>query len=85
MSGYERFALILDSDATPLGQAAMRLVEVGVDVLYAKDPDEAVLLARQESSRLGAILLPTRLDLGPQAALLSRLCRGLDAGSGSQP
>jgi len=83
MPGYERYALILDAETTPLGQAAMRLVELGVDVLYAKDPDEAVLLARQESARLGGVLIPTSLDLGPGAGLLRRLCSGLDAGHGS--
>jgi hypothetical protein len=82
MSGYERFALILDSESLELGQTAMRMLDLGIDVLYAKDPDEAVLLARQESSRLGAVLIPSTLDLGPDAGLLRRLCAGLDAGHG---
>jgi hypothetical protein len=82
VSVYERFTLILDSESTQLGQTAIRMLELGIDVLYAKDPDEAVLLARQESSRLGAVLIPTTLDLGPDAGLLRRLCTGLDAGHG---
>jgi len=82
MSRYERFALIVDTEWTFLGQTAMRMLELGVDVLYSKDPDEAVLLARQETARLGAVLIPTTLDLGPGARLLHQLCSGLDAGHG---
>ena len=55
MSDYERFALILDSESAELGHAALRLLELGIDVLYANDLDEAELLARQESERLGAV------------------------------
>jgi hypothetical protein len=83
MSGYERFALILDSETAELGEAAVRLVELGVDVLYAKHADEAILLARQEASRLGAILVPASLALAAEPGLLRRLCAGLDAGHGS--
>lgn len=55
---YERYALVLDDDAGSLEEIALRLVRIGVDAVYAKDPDEAALLAHQESRRVGALLLP---------------------------
>ena len=78
--GYERFALILDSEQTLLGRTAVRLVELGVDALYAKDVDEAVLLARQESSRLGAVLVPSGLAVEAGAGPLERVWSQLAAG-----
>ena len=78
--GYERFALVLDSEQTLLGQTAMRLVQLGVDTLYAKDVDEAVLLARQESSRVGAVLIPTQLAVESGEKRLSRVWSQLAAG-----
>jgi len=62
-----------------LGQKAMRLLELGIDVLYANDVDEAALLARQESDRLGAVLIPTSFDPGDVAHLLARVCSQLAA------
>ncbi len=81
MSDYERFALILDSASTELGHAALRLLELGIDVLYANDLDEAELLARQESERLGAVLIPATFGLDRVEALLSRVCSRLAAGA----
>jgi hypothetical protein len=44
MLDYERFALILDSASAEPGRAALRLLELGIDVVYANDLDEAELL-----------------------------------------
>jgi PilZ domain len=91
MPRYERFALVLDSEASVLGQAAMRLLELGVDVLYAKDADEAALLAEQEAQRLGAVMAPTSFDAQTFDQLLARVCSKLAAGAralvvvGSEP
>jgi len=79
MSDYERFALILDSASAELGRAALRLLELGIDVLYANDLDEAELLARQESELLGAVLIPATFGLDRVDALLSRVCSQLAA------
>jgi hypothetical protein len=81
MSDYERFALILDSASEELGSTALRLLELGIDVLYANDLDEAELLARQESERLGAVLIPATFGLDRVEALLSRVCSRLAAGA----
>ena len=35
MREYERFALIIDSEASALGSVAVRLLNLGVDLLYA--------------------------------------------------
>ena len=80
MSDYERFALILDSASAELARAALRLIEIGIDVLYANDLDEAELLARQESERLGAVLIPATFGLDRVEALLCRVCSRLAAG-----
>ena len=80
MSDYERFALILDSANAELGRVALRLLELGIDVLYANDLDEAELLARQESERLGALLIPVTFGIERVEALLSRVCSQLAAG-----
>lgn len=79
MPEYERFALVLDSASVELGRASLRLLELGIDVLYANDLDEAELLARQESELLGAVLIPSTLGLDRIDALLSRVCSKLAA------
>ena len=78
---YERYALIVDSDRAELGPAAMRLLDLGIDVVYANDVDEAELLARQESARLGAVLLPFHLLPSRVDELLARVCSQLEAGA----
>lgn len=77
---YERFALILDSQASDLGRAAVRLLELGIDVLYAMDVDEAALLAQQEAERLGAVLTPAHFEPDFIDRLVSRVCIHLAAG-----
>ncbi|MBW2667433.1 MAG: PilZ domain-containing protein [Deltaproteobacteria bacterium] len=77
---YERFALVLDTGDSVLGRAAMQLIELGIDVLYANDVDEAELLARQESGRLGAVLIPEAFDEADINLLLERVCARLEGG-----
>ncbi|MCP5056677.1 MAG: PilZ domain-containing protein [bacterium] len=77
---YESFALIYDSDAGELGQVALTLMQAGIDVLYAADPDEAMLLASQESDRLGALLTPSSLDTSTFDGLIERVCPHLAGG-----
>lgn len=80
MAEYERFALIFDTEEAGLGSAAVRLIELGIDVMYANDLDEAALLAAQESQRLGAVVIPSSVDPTCGEALLSRVCSQIDAG-----
>jgi len=77
---YERFALIYDSPAGQLGQAALGLLDRGIDVLYAADLDEAMLLASQEEDRLGALLVPSSLNAGALAELIHRVAPRLPSG-----
>ena len=77
---YERFALIVDSEAGQLGRAALSLIEAGIDVLYAADPDEAHLLAAQESQRLGALLVPSTAEPALLEGLLEHVCPFLGGG-----
>ncbi len=78
--GYTRYALILDHADGHLGGAAMRLLEIGVDVLYANDVDEASLMARQEAETLGAVLVPAASSLGFVDRVIQQICTHLDAG-----
>lgn len=80
MPEYERFALIIDTEPSVLGAVAVRLLQLGIDVLYAADVDEASLLAVQESERLGAVLIPSSFDIQSVKALLSRVCSKLASG-----
>jgi hypothetical protein len=79
--GYERYALVLDDGDSGLGRAAMQLLEVGIDVLYANDPDEAQLLARQEAGRLGAVLISDRIGAADVEVLVAKVCSRMDAGA----
>jgi hypothetical protein len=80
MREYERFALIIDPEASTLGSVAVRLLNVGVDLLYAANLDEAMLLAAQESQRLGAVLIPSSFGIERVDELVSRVCSKLAAG-----
>jgi Tfp pilus assembly protein PilZ len=55
--------LIADSPDCALGEVAVRLTRLGIDPLYTNDLDEALLLAVQESERVGAIAFPVSLPL----------------------
>jgi hypothetical protein len=56
---YGRLTLILDDEAGRIGQLALRLVGLGVNVHYANDFDEAVLLAQQGADDVGAVIVPS--------------------------
>jgi hypothetical protein len=58
------YVLAFDDGGSALGPIALRLLRLGVDVLYAKTPDEAWLLAKQEGRRIGVLLFPPDLDPG---------------------
>ncbi|UCE87500.1 MAG: PilZ domain-containing protein [Deltaproteobacteria bacterium] len=60
--GEERYALAFDDGGSSLGPIALRLIRLGIDVLYAKTLDEAWLLAKQEGPRIGALLFPPGVD-----------------------
>ena len=80
MGEYERFALIIDSEVPALGSVAVRLLDLGIDLLYAANLDEATLLAAQESQRLGAVLIPSSFEADLVEDLISRVCSKLAAG-----
>jgi len=68
------FTLILDDESTGLGQLALRLLRMGIDVFYANDPDEAVLFCKQKEARLiRAVMFPETLDPECLARVLPRL------------
>lgn len=81
MPGEGRHALILDDEATALGGIALQLIRLGIDCFYAKDPDEASLLAMQpEASAVRALIFPDTSN-ALVAGLADRLRRRL----GEQP
>ncbi|MCP3984192.1 MAG: hypothetical protein GY723_07370 [bacterium] len=68
------FTLILDDASTGLGNAALRLLRMGIDVFYAADPDEAVLFCRQsEACGIRAVMFPEMLDLAILERVVPRL------------
>lgn len=82
MDRYERFALILDPTGDQLGVEALGLLQRGIDPVYAKTVDEAVLLA-QEDERVGALVLPGTLPLETLDEVLARIAPQLWAGAGA--
>jgi len=53
--------LVLDGEKCALGEAALALVRLGAQALYANNLDEASLLARQEGERVHGALAPSSL------------------------
>ena len=80
---YDRYALILDPERSRLGIEAVGLVDRGIDPLYAADPHEALLLARQESHRLGALVVPGSLSMATFDAVVAKVAPELWAGAGA--
>jgi hypothetical protein len=70
---YQRLALILDDEASQIGELALQLVRLGVNVLYANDFDETVLLARQAADDVGAVIVPSCQATGWLPMILKRL------------
>ena len=71
-------ALIFDDEKNGLGQLALHILRVGVDVFYAKDGEEARLLAMQEADRIRVVLFPPSVDLDQLSALQNSLQSGQD-------
>jgi len=65
--------LIVDDDPNSLGEIALRILRLGIDVFYAKDQGEAWLLAQQEAPRIGVVLFPPSLDFEEVAAVVESL------------
>jgi hypothetical protein len=80
---YERFALVLDPERTRLGTDSLVLVQSGIDPLYAATPREAVLLARQERHRLGALVVAGSLPLSVLDVVVEQVAPELWAGPGA--
>jgi hypothetical protein len=62
--------LVLDGPKCSLGEAALALVRLGIETLYANDLDEAALLARQEGRRVRGALTPSSVGAAEAAEIL---------------
>jgi hypothetical protein len=73
-----RHALILDDETACLGPAALQLIRMGIDVYYAKDPDEASLLCRQPevAAAARALVFPESVAGSAVCAIARRLGQG---------
>ncbi len=69
----ERCALILDDEKNSLGEVALRLLRLGIDVFYTKDRDEAMLLGQQEAERIRALLFPVGVDVDEVCAVREQI------------
>ena len=56
-------ALIVDDDKNTLGDVALRLLRLRIDLFYAKESGEAYLLAEQEADRIRTLLFPPTVDI----------------------
>jgi hypothetical protein len=54
--------LIVDDDENSLGDVALRLLRLRIDVFYAKGGREAWLLAQQEANRIQTVVFPPSVD-----------------------
>jgi hypothetical protein len=54
--------LIIDDDKNSLAELPLRILRIGVDVFYARNWEEAWLLAREEAHRIRALLFPPSVD-----------------------
>ena len=61
-------ALVVDSVGT-LGEVAMRLLRLGIDVFYAKGGPEGWLLAKQEGASIGTVLFSPDVGLDDLKAM----------------
>ncbi len=68
-----RCALIVDDEANSLGDVALRLIRIGIDVFYAKDRAEAWLLAQQEAAQIRLLLCPPTIGLDDAFAVAACL------------
>jgi diguanylate cyclase (GGDEF)-like protein len=73
----ERRVLMLDDAARTLSPLALRLMQVGIDVHYASDTDEARLLAKQEGERIRMLIASPGVDVARLAAFTRWTAREL--------
>ena len=66
-------ALVVDDEKFALGELALRILRLGVDVFHAKGGGEATLLAREAAERIRALLFPPALSLAELASLTACL------------
>ncbi len=64
MAGEPCALLLDDPEGEALAPVALRLIRMGLDVLYTKWEDEARLLAYEAEGRIRAILASPRIDTG---------------------
>ena len=58
---YDRAVLILDTTSASLGDIALGLIAMGIHPYYANNVDDAIFLAAEHRSRIGAVAAPTEL------------------------
>ena len=56
-------ALIVDDDKNTLGEVAVRILRLRIDLFYSKGSSEAWLLAQQEADRIRTLLFPPTVDI----------------------
>jgi PilZ domain len=78
---YDRRALVVESADSGLGAMALGLVALGLDPLYANDEDELVLLAREHSGHVAALVVPGTLPLERLDAVTQRVGEWLPGGA----
>jgi hypothetical protein len=66
-------ALIVDDDQNTLGDIALRLLRLRIDLFYAKESGEAWLLAQQEADRIRTILFPPSVGIDEITPILACL------------
>jgi hypothetical protein len=69
----ERYALVFDSEVDSLGAVALRLLRMGIDVVYAQPGDEALLLADDVSDRVQALIVPPSVSTVELGRISQRL------------
>lgn len=62
MPAESHHVLVVDDASGRLGRVAWILLQAGFDTLHGPLPDEAWLLARQESRRIGLLVLPSAAE-----------------------
>ena len=68
-----RRALVVDSADNRLGEIALRMLRLGIDLHYSADPAEAWLLAADVASRIRLLVLNPRIPAEEVTALEQRL------------
>jgi hypothetical protein len=77
---YDRRALVLDPPASAL---ECGLGVTGIEPLYAKDANDAVLLAGEHGDQIAALVIPGTLSLDELDLMLERLMPRLEIGRGA--